>query len=194
MLIFVSSRSWVDFRVPRKMCFHIRVRSYSILIRIRDSPYLFPYPAKKIKTNMIWAYYPSVSTPFLSLHIHTHGSQQVRIIDIWCLHKPEHHSLGCSWEPIYGWKPMHTNPHGQESNVWNRSHGTTCWTCIGHEGYIWCSILHHMVYGLSCRPRRISRLCMWSFILNGPAMHVYDHFIASINTTQIIFLFKHLDR
>lgn len=59
---------------------------------------------------------------------------------------------------------------------------------------IWCSILHHMVYGLSCRPRRISRLCMWSFILNGPAMHVYDHFIASINTTQIIFLFKHLDR
>ena len=60
MLIFISIRSWVGFRVPRKICFRIRVRSYSILIRIRDSPYLFPYlsypysfpyPAKKFENE-----------------------------------------------------------------------------------------------------------------------------------------------
>ena len=77
-MIFVSIRSWVGFRTLRKICFRIHVWSYSIFIRIRDNPYLFPYssypysysfsyPVKK-KWKQIWyEHYSSVSAPFLSL-------------------------------------------------------------------------------------------------------------------------------
>ena len=60
-LIFIFIRSWVGFRVLRKICFRIHVWSYSILIPYSSYPYLFPYTVN-IKTNIIWA---------LSVHIHS---------------------------------------------------------------------------------------------------------------------------